>query len=976
MGRTNTTNNDDLGLKQVSSATGFSAGDLIYETGSGIGKIPSGTGGNANFSATGELKASGPSAGSKHGFARNLNITASGVGNGEYVCKLSSGKIAVVYYRAKTTNTRANGVESMYVYMRIYNEDGTINVAETAVTTSTTYQWVGDVTYPMLCVCQLTGGNIVVAWGMEQGSNTYCSYAVHNGTTGAQITAPTQLSTTLDGSTASIKSCLRIEPLTGGNCVIAWASEANTNMYHTIINSTGGSVLSARSLGQSYVGASKRDSLSICAREDGNYCVLHAYSGGYYFHIFDSSGTQVAVDSNSGLSGGNIYGSWMTRDSNNQMNMFMLNSGYVYHMTVASGATNLQNLTSIFQNSDMASFGGGSGQLGAGTYNYGMLRAHCISGTTKNIVYVNVSYGGMDRLLYINSDGSEAASPQVIGGVACNGFVRGGSFVDLTNDVRFYTNSGTLDNQQKPETPPSGIFYYTINKTALNVGGGSGVTGNLGTATAASGAYSESGSTVKKGGFLALADGSTSTTNVRTTGATLIKGETLVGNTNATDGYDLDGRIGGGFFVVQQEDATVYVHVFDINYNLEKTVTVTTNAASSSHYQCFICQLGNGKVVVAYGNASGSTGTSGSKFKIYNAAMDTVLVEEMSFGVNVTMTQGYPQGLQGLMGEDGDEFAFAWTRAYGYGQIGVWKDDGTKVWGDGTLGRSDLASYTAQSFILCALPNGDIGVAYNTNGYNSYFFGVWRKTVDGTTWYNSEISTLSVSSYSGHDKRSWKSFSGPSGIAGYSIVNSSGYWRYIQHAACDHEFVQFENSYATYNQGAGTWGVAGNMAPFCIIPMSGYTNIFTWSVKINDNTNLNINSYSNVRPTTSNTYNHQTIPLNGHEAAWFYSSTNSVNGALKFFVVRTMDEVTNIGYTTSTACDPIALDDPSKRAIFLGVAVTDCPAGGSGTIQTKGNGKIGTSYKDASTAENFNFESHSGNGKAGSQVGRSVIIRE
>jgi len=89
-----------------------------------------------------------------------------------------------------------------------------------------------------------------------------------------------------------------------------------------------------------------------------------------------------------------------------------------------------------------------------------------------------------------------------------------------------------------------------------------------------------------------------------------------------------------------------------------------------------------------------------------------------------------------------------------------------------------------------------------------------------------------------------------------------------------------------------------------------------------------------------------------------------------------MDEVTNIGYTTSTACDPIALDDPSKRAVFLGVAVTDCPAGGSGTIQTKGNAKLSSSYKDASSAENFNFESHSGDGKSGSQVGRSVIIRE
>lgn len=975
MGRVNTTSNDDLGLKQVSSATGFSAGDLIYETGSGIGKIPTGTGGNGTFSATGDLKLSGPSAGSKHGFARNLNIHASGVGNGEYVCKLASGKIAVLYYRYYQTNSRNAAAESQFVYIRIYNEDGTINVAETAVTEDSGFYWTGNNTYPALAICQLSGGNIAVAWGCASGnSNTKVAYAIHNGTTGAQITAPVVINSVVDGSNPYMKSCLRIEPLTGGNCVIAWTSDANTNMYHTIINSTGGSVLSARSLGQTYSGAANRDSLSLCAREDGNYCVMQSYSGGYYFWIFNSTGTQVAAAGHGSLNGGALYGSWMTRDSNNQINIFMLNSGYVHHMTVASGSTNLQNLTSIFQNSDLASFGGGSGQIGGGTSNYGMLRAHCISGTTKNIVYVNVSYGGMDRLLYINSDGSEAAGPQVIGGVACNGFVRGGSFIDLTDDVRFYTNSGTVDNQQKPETPPSGIFYYTINKTALNVGGGSGVTGNLGTASAPSGAYSESGSTVKNGGFLALADGATSVTNVRTTGATLIKGETLVGNSGAVDGYDLDGRIGGGFFVVAQENYTVYVHVYDVDYNLEKTVTVTTNAGAQNS-QCYICQLGNGKVVVAYASSSGGNGTSGSKFQIYNAAMDTVLVAEMSFGVNVTMTGERPQMIQGLMDEDGDTFAFAWTYASGYGQIGVWKDDGTKVWGDGTLGASYLVSYSSRNIILCALPNGDIGVAYNTNGYNAFYFGVWRKTVDGTTWVNSEVSTLSTN-YDGNNKKSWKSFSGPSGIAGYSVVENSGYWRYIQHAACDHEHKQFENSFATYNQGHGTWGVAGNMAPFCLNPKSGYTNIYTWSVKINDNTNLNLNSYSSVRPTSSNTYNHQTLPLNGHEAAWFYTNTNGNNAQLKFFVVRTMDEVTNIGYTTSTPCDPIALDDPSKRAIFLGVAVTDCPAGGSGTIQTKGNAKVSSSYKDASTAENFNFESHSGDGKAGSQVGRSVIIRE
>jgi|GEM_PF-7116564 len=984
MGRTNTTNNDDLGLRKVSSATGFSAGDLIYETGSGIGKIPTGTGGDATFSATGELKVSGPSAGTKHGFARNVNITASGVGNGEYVCKLSSGKIAIVYYRAKVANTRGSAEEDMYVYLRIYNEDGTIDVAETAVTTSTTHQFVGNTSMPALAVCQLSGGNLVIAWGSEGSNYTYPSYAVHNGTTGAQITAPTQITSTADGSSAFIRHCLRIEPLTNGNCVIAWTSDANTNMYHTIINSTGGSVMAATSVGQNYGGSQNRDSLSICARHDGNYCLLQSYSGGYYFYIYSGTdGSYVSADANSSLTGGSIFGSWMTRDSNNQINMYMLNSGYAYRATVASGGVNLQNLTQIFANSNMASFGGGSGQLGGGTNSYGMVRAHCIEGTTKNIIYLNVSYGGMDRLLYLNSDGTEAAGTQVIGGVSCNGWCRGGSFVEVTNDVRFYTNSGTLDNQQKPEVPPTGIFYYSINKSALNVGGGSGVTGALGTATAATAAYSESGSTVKNGSFLAAADGSSSATNTRTTGQTLIKGLTDVPVGGNCDGYDVDGRIGGGFFVSSIEDTTVKVYVYDKDYELEKTVTVTTsaNSGNSSQFQALVCQLGNGKVVVAYPNGSGATGTNGAMMKIYNEDMSTVLVDETSFGVGVYMLQQYPHMIQGLMGEDGDEFAFVYVHNGSpyYGKISVYDDTGTHKWGGQTLGESYLSSYGARNTILCALPNGDIGVAYNTSGYNAVYMDVWKKCPDGTAWFHSATSTWSTNSYFGSDKRAWKSFSGPSGVAQYSVVDSSGIWYNLQHAACDHEHVYCENSYYPYNSGWGAFGVAGNMSPFCIQTTNGNSYMYTWSPKINDNNNLNINSYNLVNPYTqagASTYNIQTLPLNGHEAAMFFTSTASGNGDCSFFVVRTMDEVTNIGYTTSTACDPIALDDPSKRAVFLGVAVTDCPAGGSGTIQTKGDAKLSSSYKDASTAENFNFESHSGDGKSGSQVGRSVIIRE
>ena len=168
MGRTNTTNNDDLGLRKVSSASGFSAGDLIYETADGIGKIPNSTDSSATIEASGELKFAGPASSPEQGFGTVVPINGGGWGSGSAACKLSSGKIALAYYRFKTTNQRETTSESFDCYMRIYNVDGTIDVAETyvggGVGGDANLRFYGGVTSPIVNICQLTGGNIVVNW--------------------------------------------------------------------------------------------------------------------------------------------------------------------------------------------------------------------------------------------------------------------------------------------------------------------------------------------------------------------------------------------------------------------------------------------------------------------------------------------------------------------------------------------------------------------------------------------------------------------------------------------------------------------------------------------------------------------------------------------------------------------------------------------------------------------------------------------
>lgn len=284
--------------------------------------------------------------------------------------------------------------------------------------------------------------------------------------------------------------------------------------------------------------------------------------------------------------------------------------------------------------------------------------------------------------------------------------------------------------------------------------------------------------------------------------------------------------------------------------------------------------------------------------------------------------------------------------------------------------------------MLCGMPNGDVCTQYQTDGYYANFYDVHRRRVDGSGWRQCEIHNVSSYNYPGTDLRSWKSWSGVSGTAQFPYSNNSGELEMRQYNPADRSrnttYRCGTSSYNyNYSWGGGMTTANGN-ATFLMDMNANMTNLYVFSPKINDTDNHMVNQYNSVRvnPDSSNAlYNSICMPTKGNEVAIFGGNANA-NFQLNFQVIRIFNEITNIGYDTSSSSAAITLDDPSKRADFLGVAVTDCPAGGSGTIQTKGDAKIGSSYANATTAENFNFESRSTNGRSGLQTGRSVTLRE
>ncbi len=976
MGRVNTTSNDDLGLKQVSSTSGFSAGDLIYETGSGIGKVPSSTVSQASFEASGELKLAGPSSSPKQAFGTVVPIHGGGWGFGSAACKLASGKIAIAYYRYHVTNSREVSANENYdCYIRIYNTDGTIDVAETYVGGAqggdANQRYYGYTSTPVINVCQLTGGNIVVNWCGGNATGGWPCWAVLNGTTAAIITAGQA-----DATNQNVKNTMVLEALTNGNFVIAYVANNALNVWHGLYNSTGTAISALSNIGITMSNANARGSLSVCARDDGSYSLAQMNaSNGMRNYVFSGTDKSVVnyVDANSI---GSTYGTAQCKDSNGDIHIYWGMVGSVKRVTLASSAnqpSDMSSPTTVLLDSDLAAFGGGSGSIGHG--GYCKLAAHNFSGKTQHFLYVGIR-AGLDRVLFFNSDGSSAADAQTIGGVSTSGWTQQAAFVELADTVRFYTCSSGTSFQ--PRTPPTGLWYYNVSINGLNVGGGSGVSGSLGSSTAATGNYSESGSTAKNATFLAAAAGASQSVATRTTGsASNILSDTMI--TSNLYGYDVEVKIGGGFYVLTHTYSDVSVRIYDKDYNILKTKSGLFTEIANIGYAASICQLGNGKVVVAFADEGQSNGSNRIQFKIYSADLETVHVDKTS-----SSSQAYVQDSSGfmccgLMNEEGDEWCIGYISSSNYaGEVSFYNDTGTKI-STSYMAGSFITSYNTHNFQMCPMPNGDLCVGMALSGYNAVFWDIHRRRIDGTGWATVNIGSSSNNSYYGNYKRTWKRFSGPTGVANFGYVDPSGYLMMRDYNPCDVSIGQRSTqSQLMYNNGWGCGGVtAGGNGRFQLNAYSGQKTLYTYNPKFNDPSNTAINIYNNVRVTNGGgtNMNNQTMPVKGNEVA-FFTTSNNTNFNLFMQAFRVFDDPTNIGFSNTTASAGVPLDDPSKRALFLGVAVTDCPAGGSGTIQTKGNAKVSSSYKDASTAENFNFESHSGDGKAGSQVGRSVIIRE
>jgi len=953
MGRSNSTNKEAIGLKKVGSSTGFSVGDPIYETSSGTGKVPDSYVSTATFATNGPLRLQGGGSSGYSTFCTNHVIDKAGVGGGNYIYKLANGNLCYAY--GKTSGTRQTTQENYDIYFKVEQQDGTSVVAETQVSTT---QWDAGSCSAAIAVTQLSGGNVVICW--PAGGAGKLHWRIMNPTNGSAVTSENNLGSTVVQADYGF---LHLVPNNAGGWLTLCCGTSSTTPEYFIQDSSDSTVLTATNLFNIST-STNLNSVGAILRHDGNF-LLHSYvSGGLQVRVINgTTGATIQDSSQNSLTGNPAYGCGATIDSNNDILLFGNISGNLQLWKVESSSNSLSStVVNLFSVSEFS--------YGNWTSSWQAVEVYTLPGTDNHIVWCNQSSGtAPNSFHYYDSTGNRLADFQEVGGAQYTDGAKCSYFCEVGDKLRYYTT--VTYSQRFPDNLSEAMFYYQIDPSLYSVLGGSSVTGSLGTASGVStGAYVESGSTVKGASFRPASSGALQSVQALTQNeATQSFAETELFTTSLNT-YDVCPLDNGGFAVMWMSGSNVYVRIYDVNGAQASETTISTTAYNVNPAHCAITQLSNGKIVFVYSSGSGYA------FQCRDADMN-VTTAEMPLPTTQTVNnngQYYGCAIGALMTEAQDEWVLLYTASSMSNSTYIehYDDTGTSLF-TANAGGSPYQNYASYNRQICPLANGNYFYAFSNSYQNNITSFLARRESRTSYRVNCYQDPYGNNSYLGNHKAGWTNYGGNLG-AGW-VNHSSSTNAVISttpgNMLSSSYYTKTFNSTSTTNQ----WKELGVSASGTIQALNLYNqnNLYVYTSSNWRSVNALYN-FSNVRASSAQRFNVSTIPWKGNEMLYFYTDGGSFSAGLYCVGIRAYDEQINIGYDSLTSTSEGA-DLASNRAAFLGVAVSDCPAGGSGDVQTKGTVSLASTYKDAS-AESFDFVSRSTDGKSGSQSGRTVTIKE
>jgi hypothetical protein len=488
-------------------------------------------------------------------------------------------------------------------------------------------------------------------------------------------------------------------------------------------------------------------------------------------------------------------------------------------------------------------------------------------------------------------------------------------------------------------------------------------TSPVGSTSAASGAYARSTSLPMKAAYLAAntetlsLDATVSSGNSYTVAPASVSGSTIDSIKSAT--------LPDGRFVIAYKDVStqaVSFNVYSITGVLQTTVAVGTGAITA---RVRVTTLPNGKVIVAYL-------TSGTVLTV------AVYSSSFTFISSINITGTYSSTLFDVTGLSTNRIALVYQQASQSVVYAVYSDALVAVSGINTV----LAVTTVSELSVVATINSGFWVKFTNSGTSAnvhYYYFVASSTnaytslvtngATGTTFSTSATCALAVN---------------PSNFAmGFSAS-----------AATTGEFCSFTPNNGTSQftfQSVSTFST-NTMANTSNVAV-GVTGMGTFVCFLEGNSTFNLLGFTGT-PTIANvstaavpygllsgitkstSYGMQACitPSYGYNAviAWINSGNTGQFAIVNAYPFGATQVIT-AGVTGSAPTTPLNISQ-SSGYFLAGVAVSDCPAGGTGQIQTNGVANLNSQYSTSTAFQGFDFQNPVTIGVRGTAVGRTVTM--
>lgn len=928
MGRSVTGSSSGNTFLTTVSPIGFNAGDPVYVTPNGVGRIPDSYSGSLTFSPTAPQAYQAPRSAPNAGPLRYVE-TYGGMNYTRAVAVLTNGNVVMAYGKRATA-----GSSNIYIYFKILDASNNVVVAETLVSGAANY---APGISPIGCLA-LPNGNFVVLWHGLPGGTRRLSYAIY-GPTGTVVTAVTTDSTVVLGSTSRQ---LAFDARSDSSFVVVSFNDTDQAFYR-VISSTG-SIVYSGTYGGNVVAATCLNTIAVAVRGDDSYALFYCdpvTPSGVTYQVFNS--TNVSQGTGSYLAGGNpqLVNAVCAFSQPGNVTGFVIRNPTYFGFAKLTGTT-----VSGYQEYYLTIGGEQQGFF-----------ADKIASDGSFAITQSAQGNDFSKLIYYvyNSNGIVISNANGIRTRFINSYAQGAIAqpIRIGSEIRFYKSPL---NGGAASLYPKGIYYFSLDATTYALNLQSSVTGPIASIAGGSSGYARSASSVTRASFLASTSSTaTVTLGPTTTTSSFLLAPTSIGVTAAA--YSITSLQNGDLAVVYQVGTTTNPTIFMAIYNslgVRKQIITVDTGTSQTQPTVRVAQLQNGNIVVIYRNLS----VNEIIFKVYSSSY--ALLYTSGNAANGESIGGNYITISSL---DSNNFVFAWVNTSSQIRARVFSDTGSQLatfGGTGFSGNTWVAGSRSGDFIYA--------------GYNGPF-SQWRFQLVGKDNANNSWATISNELVVDFIDRIYDQVSSPTGPDDISLfaggISGSSTMRYYGVVASN--LGPPSNISQTYNATSGSTpslSVSGNGDFVAIATDTGtirYARVAPTGAGFTPTFNT---SYQTTGATCTTNTSIVSSPYYGDSIAILYpSTTNDLTLAIMYVNSSSFTATITQGVTAS---NPVALSYAGGYA-FLGVAVTDCAAGGAGVVQTSGSTALSSSYASVDT-QYFDFRNNTTYGTSGVVSGRTVAM--